>query len=114
MIKSEQRNAIQHSKGRKHERVTVRGTAFISLQTSVNQASDIYQDLTLKAKYWSISQSGAAFVFAGNLNKDEIIIGFGTPEVGINWYHSKVVRKRKIPNTTIWEYGVEFQEKINS
>lgn len=111
--KTEQRNSIQFSKQRDYERQTVRGTLILSLQSSVNHVCDIREEATLSARCWSISQSGASFLFTGNLTLTEIIVGLSVLEDEMTWFQSQIVRKRKIPNVDFWEYGVKFLRKIN-
>lgn len=111
--KIEQKRSVQFGKQREFSRTIFRGDLKISLQFSIEDVQDICDVETTSVQGLSISQSGASFLFPGDINYQEILIGLAVQQDKMTWFRSKIVRKQSIPNVDYWEYGAMFVKKLN-
>ncbi|QDT98786.1 hypothetical protein V144x_42940 [Gimesia aquarii] len=109
--KIEQKNSIQFAHQRSHVRKPFRGSFQILLPTE-NPVLD-FDIETIKVQGLSISQSGVSFLFAGDLDRKDILVGLTVLEEKVIWFHSEIVRKKQFPEADFWEYGVKFLRKVS-
>ncbi|QDU10059.1 PilZ domain-containing protein [Gimesia aquarii] len=110
--KIEQKNLIQFASQRSHTRKTFRGTLSILLPTE-NPVLDLCDTEAINVQGLSISQSGVSFLFAGDIDRKDILVGLTVLDDKVIWFHSEIVRKKQFPEADFWEYGVKFLRKVN-
>lgn len=107
--RSESRLEEHYSRLRAHPRSSFRGTAMVCIpdpDQPVLRPGD-GRSTTVWAR--SISSAGLSLISPEQIYAKILLVGLEIPGSTTRWFNSEVVRERKIPEETFWEYGVAFR-----
>ncbi len=102
----------QYASTRNHPRTAARTVATICLLHAQPSVVDVQSGLTFRAITQDISQGGICFIHPGPLMAGDILVGLSLSDDERKWFLGQIVRRREIGDTTFWEYGVAFRQRV--
>lgn len=109
MDRTATRTNSQFARIRKHERKAYRGLISVFVPRTINeQPPDEANASCTPAWSYSLSQGGVGMVSLERIELAEIWVGVHLPNASIRWMFGRVVRRRPIPETEFFDYGVSF------
>ena len=104
--RSESRLIDHYTQIRHHKRASCRKVIHIRIPVPGGQpeAFSVYMR--------DVSASGAGFIYPGEIQTSEVMVGIPIPGKDDTWFQGKIVRCKEFMQEGFWDFGVKFTGRL--